>query len=71
MREQARSLIYLIEFHNLWSVFFLINLLFSFQQSIFAVLTATDLVIILLIQNRAHTAYTANAASAGAMHTVR
>lgn len=41
------------------------------KQSIFAVLTTTDLVIILLIQNRAHTAYTANAASARAMDAIR
>lgn len=69
--KTAKSLIYLIEFHNLWSVFSLINLLFSFQQGIFAVLTTTDSVIILLIQNWAHTAYAANAATAGAMDTIR
>lgn len=69
--EAAKTLIYLIEFHNLWSVLFLINLLFSFQQGIFAVPTTSDSVIILLIQNWAHTAYAANAATAGAMDTVR
>lgn len=65
----AQSLTYLIEFHNLWCVFFLINLLLSFQQGVFAVLTATDSFIILFIQNRAHTAYAANAATPGAMDT--
>lgn len=69
--KAAKSLVYLIEFHNLWGVFFLIDLLLSFQQGIFAVLTTTDSVIILLIQNGAHTAYAANAATAGAMDTIR
>lgn len=66
----AQSLTYLIEFHNFWCVFFLINLLLSFQQGVFAVLTTTNSVIILLIQNRAHTAYAANAATAGAVDAV-
>lgn len=61
----AQSLTYLIEFHNLWCVFFLINLLLSFQQGVFAVLTTTDSFIILLIQNRAHAADAADAATAG------
>lgn len=67
----AQSLTYLIQFHNLWCVFLLINLLLSFQQGVFAMLTTTDSFIIFLIQNRAHTAYAANAAAAGAVHTAR
>lgn len=69
--KAAESLIYLIEFHNFRSVFLLINLLFSLQQGIFAVPTTTDTVIILLIQDWAHAAYAANAATAGAMDTIR
>lgn len=67
---KERSLIYLVEFHDLWSVFLLINLLFSFQQGIFAVPTTTDSVVVLLVQNGAHTADAADAAAAGAVDAV-
>ncbi|RLV89076.1 hypothetical protein DV515_00015077, partial [Chloebia gouldiae] len=39
------------------------------EHGVFAVLTTTDSFIILLIQNRAHAAYAANAATAGAVDT--
>lgn len=65
----AQNLTYLIEFHNLWCVFFLINLLLSFQQGVFAVLTTTYSLIVLLIQNGARAAHAADAATAGAVHT--
>lgn len=61
---------HLIELHNVGDVLLLVNLLLSLEQRALAMGTAADPVIILLIQDGAHTAHTADAAPAGAMDTV-
>lgn len=61
---------HLIELHNVRGVFLLVNLLLSLEQRVLAVCTAADPVVILLVQDRAHTAHAADAAPAGAMNTV-
>lgn len=61
---------HLIELHNVRGVLLLVDLLLSLEQRVLAMCTAADPVIILLVQDRAHTAHTADAAAAGAMHAV-
>lgn len=61
---------HLIELHNVGGVLLLIDLLLSLEQCVLAMCTAADPVIILLIQDGAHTAHAADAAPTGAMDTV-
>lgn len=61
---------HLIEFHNVRSVLLLVHLLLSLEQRVLAMCAAADPVVILLVQDGAHAAHAANAAPAGAMHTV-
>lgn len=61
---------HLIELHNVGDVLLLVNLLLSLEQRALAMGTAADPVIILLIQDGAYAAHTADAAPARAMDTV-
>lgn len=61
---------HLVELRDLRRAFLLVHLLLPLEQCVLAVHTAADPLVILLVQDRAHTAHTADAAPAGAVHTV-
>lgn len=57
---------YLIEFDDVWHVVLLFQLLLPLQQRVHAVVTAADLLVVLLLQHGGDTAQAADAAPPGA-----
>lgn len=64
--RKDKALFYLIQFDNVWHVVLLFQLLLSFEQLVHAVVTAANLLIVLLLQHGSNAAEAAEAASPGA-----